>query len=50
MMIMMMKYFYTNTAKQERQERGKGEQKEGGEDEAQSLKQASSETATNMKR
>jgi len=36
-MSMMMKYVYTNTAKKERPERGKGEQEEGGEDEEQSI-------------
>jgi len=37
MMFMMMKYVYTNTAKKERLDRGKGEQEEGGENEEQSL-------------
>jgi len=36
-MIMFRKYIYTNTAKKERLERGKEEQKEVGEDEEQSL-------------
>ena len=36
-MIMTMKYVSTNIAKKERLERGKGKQKDGGEDEEQSL-------------
>jgi len=35
MIAMMMKYVYTNTAKKERLDRGKGEQEEGGKDEEQ---------------